>query len=142
MANHLEDDRRAFDRAFAEATERGHGERGIRARSARYERETGRVVVELGKGCTFAFPTQLAQGLRGADPELLEQVEIAPPGTGLHWEELDVDLSIPGLLQGVFGTREWMRELGRAGGSVRSEAKARAARINGRKGGRPRKRRT
>jgi hypothetical protein len=33
-----------------------------------------------------------------------------------------------------------MRELGRAGGSARSEAKARAARLNGAKGGRPRAR--
>jgi hypothetical protein len=34
-----------------------------------------------------------------------------------------------------------MSELGRLGGRVTSEAKARAARANGAKGGRPRKRR-
>ncbi|WP_434112739.1 hypothetical protein [Paraburkholderia caffeinilytica] len=33
----------------------------------------------------------------------------------------------------------WMREIGRSGGSVKSEAKSAAARENGKKGGRPRK---
>ena len=47
-----------------------------------------------------------------------------------------MDLSIPGLLAGVFGTRAHMaRQAGRA----TSPAKASAARRNGAKGGRPRK---
>jgi tRNA-uridine 2-sulfurtransferase len=40
---------------------------------------------------------------------------------------------------GIFGTREWMSELARHAGSRTSAAKAKAARENGRKGGRPRK---
>jgi len=39
---------------------------------------------------------------------------------------------------GIFGTREWMSELARHAGSRTSAAKAKAARENGRKGGRPR----
>jgi hypothetical protein len=47
---------------------------------------------------------------------------------------------VPALLQGVFGSKSWMaRHLGSAGGRARSDAKAEAARTNGRKGGRPRK---
>lgn len=130
-----------FDRSFAKATKRARDGAAPLALAARYERETGRVVVDLSGGCVFAFPAELAQGLRDAPPELLERVEIAPPGDGLHWEELDADLSVAGLLRGVFGTRAWMSELGRAGGRARTEAKARAARLNGRKGGRPPKRR-
>lgn len=110
-----------------------------RARQARYDRRTGRVEVELTNGCMFAFPTELAQGLRGASPEQLVEVEIELDGEGLHWEDLDADLLVPELLRGVFGSARWMSEIGRTLGSVRSEAKARAARINGRKGGRPRK---
>ena len=57
-------------------------------------------------------------------------------GTGLHWEALDADLSVPGLLAGLFGTRAFMaRQAGRA----TSPAKAAAARANGARGGRPRK---
>ena len=43
------------------------------------------------------------------------------------------------LVAGAFGTRAWMSELGRAGGSMTSPAKRTAARIDGRLGGRPQK---
>lgn len=69
-----------------------------RAASVRYDRELGRVVVELTNGCTFAFPPRLAQGLEHATEDQLTQVEILGTGHGLHWEVLDVDLSVPGLL--------------------------------------------
>jgi len=45
---------------------------------------------------------------------------------------------VPGLLDGVFGTKSWMTHIGQKGGSAVSEAKLTAARINGAKGGRPR----
>jgi hypothetical protein len=86
------------------------------------------------------FPPQLAEGLAGAAPADLGEIEISPAGLGLHWPRLDADLYVPALLQGVFGTRQWMAaQLGAAGGRARSEAKAASARENGRKGGRPRK---
>ena len=110
-----------------------------RAVSARYNPERHRIEVELRDGFLFGFPAELGEGLRGATPEQLAKVEVAPGGYGLHWEELDADLAVPALVQGVFGTAAWMRELGRAGGRVRSQAKSAAARANGRKGGRPRK---
>ena len=96
----------------------------------------GRIVVELTNGCTFAFPPRLAQGLEAATDEQLGQVEILGAGYGLHWEGLDVDISIPGLLAGLFGTRTYMA---RQAGRMTSPAKASAARINGAKGGRPKR---
>ncbi|HEX9939730.1 MAG TPA: DUF2442 domain-containing protein [Longimicrobium sp.] len=113
-----------------------------RAKSARYDRRTARIVIELTNGCLFAFPAEYGQGLRGATPAQLAKVEVAPGGYGLLWDELDAALSVPGLVAGVFGSKAWMRELGRAGGKIQSEAKARASRENGKKGGRPRKVRT
>ena len=108
-----------------------------RAVEARFDRKLGHVVVDLTNGCTFAFPPRLAQGLEGASEEQLEQVEILGVGLGLHWEKLDVDLSVPGLLAGLFGTKAYMA---RRAGQATSAAKAAAARANGAKGGRPRKR--
>ena len=108
-----------------------------RAVSARYDRKLGRVVVDLTNGCTFAFPPRLAQGLETATDGRLEEVQILGAGYGLHWEALDVDLSIPGLLAGLFGTKAYMA---RRAGQATSPAKALAARTNGAKGGRPRKR--
>lgn len=114
-----------------------------RAVSARYDATTGRIVVDLRNGCLFAFPAELVQGLRGAPVNQLAEVEVDPHGLSLHWEALDVDLSVTGLVSGVFGGKGWMRELtremGRKGGAASGGAKADAARANGKKGGRPRK---
>jgi hypothetical protein len=105
-----------------------------RATAAGYNRKLGRVVVELANGCSFSFPPQLAQGLEKATDEQLEQVEIIGNGFGLHWEALDTDLSVPGLLAGLFGTKSF---LARQAGQAKSPAKSAAARANGAKGGRP-----
>lgn len=107
-----------------------------RAAAARYDRQLGQVVVELTNGCTFAFPPRLAEGLETATGDQLAAVEVLGSGYGLHWEALDADLSIPGLLAGLFGTRAHMARLA---GQATSPAKAAAARANGAKGGRPRK---
>jgi hypothetical protein len=106
-----------------------------RAASAHYDRKLGRMIVELTNGCTFSFPPRLAQGLETATEDQLARVEILGVGYGLHWEALDVDLSVPGLLAGLFGTRSYMARLA---GRTTSPAKAAAARANGEKGGRPR----
>jgi hypothetical protein len=51
---------------------------------------------------------------------------------------LDADLYVPALLEGVLGSRRWMAaRLGAVGGQARTQAKAAAARANGRRGGRP-----
>jgi hypothetical protein len=124
---------RARERARQEALEEP------RARSASFNPRTGRIDVELTNGCSFAFPPALAQGLRGASPVELAEVRIELDGEGLRWEALDADLLVADLLRGVFGSERWMSEIGRTLGRRRSEAKAAAARLNGLKGGRPRK---
>jgi hypothetical protein len=107
---------------------------------ARYDRRLSRVIVGLDTGLELAFPPRLAQGLEHATPADLAVIQISPLGDGLHWPAIDADLYVPGLLQGVFGSKSWMaRHLGAAGGRARSDAKVAAARENGRKGGRPRK---
>lgn len=126
------------DTAIDAALERGSTAHANepRAATARYDRSSGRIIVDLENGCTFAFPPRLAQGLEGATDDQLATVEILGKGYGLHWEELDVDLSLPGLMAGIFGTKTWMA---RRAGQATSAAKAAASRANGAKGGRPRK---
>jgi Protein of unknown function (DUF2442) len=98
-----------FERAQAVAIQANFTE--PRAVSAEYDAEAGLVKVCLRSGASFSFPPDIAQGLAGAKAEDLAQVEITPMGDGLHWENLDADFSVAGLLAGVFGTKRWMAEL-------------------------------
>ncbi|HJR07411.1 MAG TPA: DUF2442 domain-containing protein [Pyrinomonadaceae bacterium] len=110
-----------------------------RVASARYDQESDRIVIDLKNGATFIVPVAMLEGFADASPAELAEIEITPSRAGLHWEKLDADLSVPALLKGAFGSKTWMSELGKKGGSATSEAKASAARENGKKGGRPRK---
>ncbi len=129
------------DKGIAQAGKRMEASRGSGyAVSARYERRTKRIVVRLDSGLELAFPPDLAEGLAGASPEALAKIEISASGLGLHWPALDADLYLPALMQGVFGSRQWMAaRLGAAGGRVYNPAKAASSRKNGRKGGRPKR---
>ena len=80
------------------------------------------------------------EGLEDAKPLQLSSIEISPSGFGLNFPELDADLYVPGILEGLLGSKKWMASrLGRIGGQSTSRAKKAASRINGRLGGRPRK---
>jgi hypothetical protein len=126
------------DAAIDAAIARGKASREVepRASSVHYDRKHRSIIVKFTNGCLFSFPAHLAQGLDKATDEQLASVEILGKGSGLHWETLDTDLSIPGLVNNVFGTRKYMARLG---GRSKSPAKSAAARANGLKGGRPRK---
>ena len=121
----------------ARRRERRERKQGLRASSARYDRAAGRIVLELTNGCSFAFPIGAIPALQSASVSELAMVEIDPSGGAVRWDDLDVDLSVPGLLLSAVGVAEGRRHFASLAGSVRSEAKASAARANGKKGGRP-----
>ena len=95
--------------------------------------------VELDNGCFFEFPCAHAQGLRNARVADLKIIEVQASGLGLHWPKLDADLYVPALIKGVLGNKNWMAQIGAAGGAAKSANKAATSRQNGSKGGRPRK---
>ena len=130
----------ALPEDLARANRRGQATRSKHAHavSARFVR--GKVTVALSNGSEFAFPPHLAQGLENAKAADLAEIEVSASALGLHFPALDADLYVPGLLEGVFGSKSWTAaQMGRSGGSARTEAKANAARDNGKRGGRPRK---
>ena len=96
-------------------------------------------VLKLTDGSRTFIGREKLQGLQSAKKSQIANVEIIGKGTGLHWPDLDLDYSISGLLSGIFGNKQWMAEMGRRGGTSKSEEKAAASRANGLKGGRPRK---
>ncbi|MBZ5509134.1 MAG: DUF2442 domain-containing protein [Acidobacteriia bacterium] len=111
-----------------------------RAVSAHYDRRSGRIVINLSSKLTLSLSPQDAQGFENARPSQLEEIEITPSGFGIHFPKLDADLYVPGLLEGLLGSRKWMASrLGQTGGQSRSAAKKAASRANGKLGGRPKK---
>ena len=111
-----------------------------RAVAAHYVRKTGRIVVELSSKVIVSFSPGDVEGLEDAKPSQLSAIEISPSGFGIHFPAVDADLYVPGILEGLLGSRRWMASrLGQIGGRSRSRAKKAASRANGRLGGRPRK---
>ena len=102
-----------------------------------YEAKEDLVSLSFADGLKVSIPRKQLQGLERANRSQLSKIEIVGNGTGLHWPLLDIDHYVPGLLEHRFGTKRWMNEIGRRGGLVKSEAKTKAARRNGLKGGRP-----
>ncbi len=101
--------------------------------------EAGRITLNFNNGATFSFLAKSVEAIASLTPEILATVTLTPSGKGLRWDEPDIDLSIQGLLLGIFGSIVWMREIAAKGGSSTSKKKQAASRANGKKGGRPKK---
>jgi hypothetical protein len=125
-----------YDKANRAARETARTE--PRAVEAKYLPGSRHLRVRLTNGASLSLPTSIISELRNATPSQLAGIEILPGGDGLHWDALDVTISVPGLVASLFGRSVWMSELGRRGGARSTLAKAEAARRNGLRGGRPR----
>jgi hypothetical protein len=97
-----------FEQAQISATQANQTE--PRAIAAHYAPTEHLIIIHLHSGARFSFPPDIAQGLAGANPAHLAAVEITPMGDGLHWEILDADFTVVGLLAGRFGTQKWMQQ--------------------------------
>ncbi len=74
---------------------------GVRALSVRVE--DGRVCIRLADEREIIFPAAKNRRLCKGTPEQVAHVEVICDGTGLHWPDLDEDLSVVGILEGRFG---------------------------------------
>ncbi len=130
------------DKAFEAATRRSAQrlKKTPVAVSARYDKHIERIVISLSSGLDLSFRPRDTQGLQDCRVEDLGEIEISPSGLGLHFPRADIDLYIPGLLDGFLGSKKWMAaQMGAAGGKATTPEKAAASRANGKLGGRPRK---
>ena len=106
------------------------------ALSAEYIFAFDAIAIAFRSGASLSIPRRNIPAFAGGRPPggvtLLD-------GETLENEALDVQIFIPGLVEEVFGPRVFAVAAGRRAGQQKSKAKAEAARINGRLGGRPRK---
>jgi len=57
--------------------------------------------VTLADGRKLGIPLAYFPRLLAATPEQRQCYEFSGNGTGIHWEELDEDISVQGLLMGI-----------------------------------------
>jgi hypothetical protein len=65
--------------------------------------DRGRIHVEMESGLELAFPVRGNPRLEDQSEDELGRIEVSP--FGLHWPDLDEDLSIRGILAGDYGQR-------------------------------------
>ena len=63
--------------------------------------QEGQIIVTMESGVEIRFPVAGNARLAKSTPQQLGHVEVSP--YGLHWPELDEDLSFRGLLEGNYG---------------------------------------
>ena len=72
-------------------------------RATRIWAENGWVCIRLDDDREIRFPAAKNRRLARAAPAALANMELICDRTGIHWPELDEDLSISGILDGRFG---------------------------------------
>ncbi len=71
------------------------------SKEAWFENEMVCILLSDNREARFTFSRN--EKLRNASIEKIANIEIICGGTGLHWPELDEDLSVVGILDGRFG---------------------------------------
>jgi len=128
------------DAAFRRALGRGReaAEVSSAARAATYSKRHDTVVIRFRGGELLEIPRDRIPELAHLPAADLLHLTISPLGDAVRLDKHDVAIHVNGLISRTFGTTPFAQAAGKTGGSVRSPAKAAAARQNGAKGGRRR----
>lgn len=73
----------------------------LEARAAKVWFDKNSVWVSLQDGRQLSIPLSYFPRLLKATPKQRRKYELSGGGLGIHWDELDEDISVPGLLSGV-----------------------------------------
>jgi len=66
--------------------------------------QEGHIVIRMDSGSEIRFPASVNPRLGKASVAQLNNIEISP--YGIHWPELDEDLSFRGILEGDYGQNQ------------------------------------
>ena len=132
--------------AAALAAGRTESETEIRAQAVRYVSERDAVEIVTNRNAGFLIPRQWIGALQDVPTEELSKLEVWPDGSAIELEDRDVHISVHGLLTAILPamlpSRTVAAIFASRGGQATSRAKRLSSKVNGRKGGRPRKRTT
>jgi hypothetical protein len=107
--------------------------------AARFNASADTLDLTLRSGITVRFPRTHLREIADASPRSVRKIAIQPGGDGISFPDLDVHISVPGLLADELGAL-FARAIGRRAKGKTSPEKAASSRRNGAQGGRPRKR--
>jgi hypothetical protein len=130
------------DYAAALATGRDRAEAEIRAQPARYvpERDAIEIIVDGGAG--VLIPRQWIGALQEVHTDALVKLAVWPDGSAIELEDRDIQISVHGLMTAVLPAMLPARSVAAIfasrGRQAKSDAKRTGAKVNGRRGGRPR----
>ena len=74
-------------------------ESGLAVRDVRVSDDA--LTVDLSDGRNISAPLAWFPRLRDATPEQRDRWEISAAGAGIHWPDIDEDISVEGLLRGA-----------------------------------------
>lgn len=77
----------------------------IEARAQKVWFDTENMWILFTDGRQLSVPLVYFPRLKQASPDQRKKYEISGGGTGLHWDELDEDISVPNLLIGYYDRR-------------------------------------
>ena len=77
----------------------------LQARAVKAWAENGYVCIQLDDQREIRFPASKNKRLKDGSLQQLNNIEIICDGTGLHWPDLDEDLSVLGIIEGRFSDR-------------------------------------
>ena len=63
----------------------------------------GMICLMMSDHKEIRFPVTMNSKLKNATDQQRNNIEIICNGTGLHWPDLDEDLSVTGIMEGKFG---------------------------------------
>lgn len=65
--------------------------------------ENGMICMLMSDNKEIRFPVEKNNKLKNATVKERNNIEIICGGTGLHWPDLDEDLSVSGIIEGKYG---------------------------------------
>ena len=65
--------------------------------------KSGMICLLMSDQKEIRFPVEANAKLKNATDQQRKNIEIICEGTGLHWPDLDEDLSVIGIIEGKFG---------------------------------------
>jgi hypothetical protein len=131
------------DADYTTALEAGREDTELRAQSVRYVADRDALEIVTNRNAGFLIPRHWIGALQDVDIADLAHLALWPDGSAIELENLDIHISVHGLLAaalpGMLSTRTLAAIFASRGGKATSAAKRSTAQTNGRRGGRPRK---